>query len=199
MVDISLIIELSKHDQQLINNIDEFFQAKLPFLQGHYFESKVQDIGLHVTLYEFATYETHETLAEGIMQFTELEKLLMKRRVVPNMPRLSLVGCEVFPSSIVLYADLPTGFIDVVRETCQNLLPMSRYLNRLCIPFPLHCTAIRFSRELNAEEQHQLRVFANPYRKQVFGEFNVEMVSLLLTRKQPYQDVERRLDLKLAS
>lgn len=199
LVDISLIVELSKQDQGLAGAVDGFLREKLPFLHGHYWESQVQQIGLHVTLYEFATHPSHDTLAEGIELFTQLEGGLAQRLAAVHPPQMSMTGCEVFPSAIVLYADLPAAFLDAVREACDGLLPETAYFNRRRVPFPVHCTAVRFGKGFTKEEQQQLRGFAAAHHKQVFGEFQVQRLSLLLTRKKPYQDVERRFDLELAA
>ncbi len=206
MVDISLIIELAKHNSQLTGSIDRFFRKELPSLNDQYWESaQTSDIGLHVTLFEFATHETHQTLSEGIEQFNilaqklpnELYNELANELNVVRSPRLSLIGCDVFPQSIVLYADLPVSFLDVVRRICHRYLPKNRYFNRMRMPFPLHCTIIRFTRELKSEEQQQLMTFADKYRRHEFGEFYVQTLSLLLAQREPYQEAPHQVIFEL--
>jgi hypothetical protein len=188
MVDISLIVEVNRNDSQLADAIENFFDQNLEFTKEHYKESTVKDIGLHVTLYEFATYETHEMLEEGIKQFDTLRqsfKLALTRK-----PQLSLIGCEVFSSSIIIYADLSTDFLDSIIEMCRDISPENRYFNRRRVPFPLHCTVIRFKKELSEYSRKQLQSFAESHRKYTFGEISVQTLSLVLAKKHPYQDVE---------
>jgi hypothetical protein len=78
------------------------------------------------------------------------------------------------------------------------MLPESAYLNRRRVPFPLHCTLFRFSKPLSAEEQQRLRLLAdvNAHRRS-FGQIQVRTLSLLLTRRQPYQEVDSRFEIQL--
>jgi len=98
---------------------------------------------------------------------------------------------------VTLYADLPINFIDAFRTFCLELLPNNPYFNRLHTPFPTHCTAIRFTKELNKTEQQRLDAAAERFRKHVFGDFRIQTLSFMLTRKQPYQSVEREFELRL--
>jgi hypothetical protein len=205
MVDISLIIELSKNDTNIIKNIEKYFQKEFHFMTGHYWESQVEEIGLHVTLHEFSNYDSHETLSEASLIFKKLEvelpgkiielaqkynELSRKNKDRPST-RMSLVGCEVYPSSVIIYADLSTNFLEDIGEICRTISKNNRYFNRLRIPFPLHCTVIRFNRDLNEDEKTKLKSFSNMIesRKYNFGDFTVHNLSLLLTSKKPYQDV----------
>jgi hypothetical protein len=189
MVDISLIIRLSEHDRELPASIDNLLKDKLPFLNNQYWESAVSNIGLHVTLYEFATHESLQSLAESIEHFDELKKQLTREFEKLPTPHLELVGFEVFPSSIVIYADLPTSFLESIQAACsRSTISNAQFFNRLRMPFPMHCTVIRFREHLDKNQQEQLQNFAGSMRKHVLGHFDVREVTLLLAKKQPYQD-----------
>lgn len=200
MVDISLVIELPRHQADFLQTIESYFldRPDLQFLASHFREAQGHDPGLHVTLYEFATHKTQKTLQEGIEHFDELSRLLGQTMISASAPMLHLAGFDVFPTAIVLYADLPSQFVDQIGEACHRMLPESAYLNRRRVPFPLHCTLFRFSKPLSAEEQQRLRLLAdvNAHRRS-FGQLQVRTLSLLLTRRQPYQEVDSRFEIQL--
>jgi hypothetical protein len=196
MVDISLVVEIRNVSARLEARLEKFFLKKLDFLKDHWLESRVRDIGLHVTLYEFATHETEESLGEGIQHFRRLAGTL-EPNFAGQSPHLSLVGCEVFPQSIVLCSYLPASFLDNVRETCQISASRIDYFNTCTMPFPLHCTIVRFSERLSNEQQAELQRFAAEFRRFSFGQIGLRKLSLLLTRREPYQDVLFRKEIAL--
>jgi len=197
MVDISLIAELSKNDGQLVTEIDGFFREKLPFLRNHYWETELKDVGLHVTLFEFATYESRHTTVKDGERFVKLQNALAMELTKIAELELPLAGCEVFPTSIVLYADLPSRFLVRVRDICREAAPENDFYNKRHVPFPVHCTVIRFTGGFSSEDQKQLIKFADAYRQYSFGGLKLHTLSLLLTQKQPYQEVGRRSDFEM--
>jgi hypothetical protein len=204
MADISLVIELghTDHVPQSGSDIDRFFQDKLPFLEDHYWESQATGIGLHVTLYEFATHMANdkafnERFEERREQFGTLRDALEERQAELYQTHLSLVGYEVFPSSIVLYSDLPTDFVERVRKICGDISSGHSYYNMRRLPFPLHCTVVRFTEDIVERDRNKLLSLAASCRKHVFGKFQVKTLSLVLTEQQPFQSVGDSYEVEL--
>ena len=197
MVDISLVVELKKRNEELCARIVEWLRKELPFLQGNFWEADCADVGLHITLHEFATHESHASLPQGVEELKRIEEVL--RGGLHGLGRIEacLTGCEVFPASVVIFVDVPTEFLEAVRAVGLQARNDGGYLNRFRVPFPLHCTVIRFTEQLSQSEQQQLRQFAAAHRRHVFGRVLVEQLSLLLTCKRPYQDVHARRELSL--
>ena len=102
--------------------------------------------------------------------------------------RLVLGGLHVMPESIVLGAHLAPEFLIAVQSISGNTAGRSAYFNRSRMPFPLHCTLVRFRSDMNADQKARLRTFDAEFRKRSMGEFTLQRLSVLLMRKRPYRD-----------
>ncbi len=201
LLDISLILEIVKNHVSFVLEIERFLEEVVPIKDDIWVESKGRDVGLHITLYEFATYGSLETQEEARSRFRDiaptLEQKLQQRMADVDSLEFSLVGCEVFPSSIVLNADLPTQVLDIVREECGTLSSGQRYFNGSRTPFPAHCTLVRFRRVPTPDEKAGLLSMAKEFRRREFGRGQIQTLSLILAKQRPFQDVDCRHEIKV--
>jgi hypothetical protein len=186
IIDISLVAQL---DVELRDRIDAVFHERLASLNNPYWEAKM-GIGLHVTLYEFATYQSDDSLPRARRY---AEDLKFKRGLEARLSEfqsewLLLAGVDLVQSSVLVRAYLPPTFVDEIQKACKELAQGIGYFNRLRVPFPLHCTVVRFRSVPDEVQVAELHRFAEEFRKYTFGKVRLEKLSVLLMTKSPYQD-----------
>ncbi|MBN2500513.1 MAG: hypothetical protein JXB38_07055 [Anaerolineales bacterium] len=211
MVDISLLVSLADNDATLTKSIETFFKQNLPFLDGQYLESNVAEIGLHVTLYEFATHLGDEQNAFANDQYKLLAGVLQDSlKAIPGTT-MGITGYEILPTNIILHVDFPRTFISQIQEACQQAVqsvrgnaqnattPADKLFNINHMPALLHCTAIRYRTEFSEENQEKLRAAAQTSSRHHFGNMDIDQLSLMLVTKQPYQNVQQKDKIDLAT
>ena len=197
IVDISLVLELRGICEDEIKKVLEREDA---FVSEDYFEWNSQDVGLHVTLFEFAFHFGGDKIdtARGI--FGAMSRRLKEELSDIRSSYVELVGCEVTESTVMTYADFPSNFIDGVQQRCdkvsKSLASDDGIVNLRRVPFPIHCSLVRFGRNPSNRKKRIDEVAAR-FRRRSFGIHGVSELSLLLASRQPYDGVDERVTIAL--
>lgn len=215
MLDISLLLDLTDIQEEVKRRLRNWGAPEFLFdIDKVYQESARENVGLHVTLYEFAHHtggcwiseEEKYKLFSNLHEQTEIE---LSTQVLPLTIRL--LHAELLPDTIFLYTDFslqsgrdkenfPARTLTRIRKTCNQLADQDRKMfNLRRMPFPYHCTLWRFVEDFSMQvnELEQIRQFVKSTKGKILGEFKVESIILTMAEAEPFDNViSRKIELR---
>jgi hypothetical protein len=203
MIDISLQVDLTEYRTDIEQCLLDWGAPDFLFDPDIvYQEALRENVGLHVTLYEFAHYSgiSQFSRQDTDVSFSDLYEQLkceLSHDVSPFTIRL--LHADLFSDNVFLYCDWK-GNLRGIREICDHLA--DRYgeqLNVRRMPFPSHCTLWRFMEDadIKEDELNRLQEFVKSTRGKIIGEFRIESVILTLAELEIFDKISvRRIRLK---
>jgi len=208
--DLSLLLQLPS---QIQSELKDILTVKLGF-DDLYWENTECEIGFHITLYEFLTHHRPDPqLLRRLEAITPrlCDALGQLQRDLVECTTVRIRGLELLPTALIAYIDFlddlmcPTAWLDSVRSSCEQAAVSAGWTahsdlwNSMRVPFPVHITICRFSRELSETEQSRLSLIANEYRGVELSVFSVQSAVLAVAGQSPYRKVQSVKTLELST